>query len=566
VLVLAACGGAPSTPTEQSGSSQSVPTAASGGASSAPTAASGSAQSGATPATGAQSQPAASGLPISTDGLTLSYWVETNPNITATSKTFNDISLYKEMEKRTGVHLDFQHPPTGPNQGREQFSLMVASGQYPDIIETNWLNGYYQGGPSKALKDGIIIRLNDLIDQHAPNLKKVLDEHPDWRKQVVTDEGDLYCFPFLRGDPALLVFAGPVVRQDYFDKLSLKTPTTIDEWHAALTKIKGQDLNGNGTTDEWPFSPWKDNSFRGGFNNHAFVGAWGVTTGFYQDKGTVKFGPLQPEFKEFLATMVAWYKEGLIDPDTISFDQKAYDAKMTGGTMATGVMNVGGGIGKFMGLMQEKDPNFKLVGVPYPVLKAGETPQLGQRDNVFPGNGAAITGSNKHVEESVRLLDYAYSTEGGLLFNFGVEGLSYKMVNGYPTYTDLLMHNPDGLPVAQAMAANIRGNSSGPFVQDKRYVEQYFQLPVQQDAYKIWQQPTNEKQMPPVTPSMDESRRFAKIMGDINTRFDEVFAKVLTGAQPVDSWDTFLAEMQQLGIEEATQIQQAALERYNKRA
>lgn len=556
VLVLAACGGAPSAPGGQSGSSQSSPTASSG-----------SAQSGPTASTGSQSQPAANTLPISTNGLTLSYWVETNPNITATSKTFNDISLYKELEKRTGVRLNFQHPPTGPNQGREQFNLMIASGQYPDIIETNWLSGYYEGGPSKALKDGVIIRLNDLIDQYAPNFKKVLDDHPDWRKQVVTDEGDLYSFPFLRGDPALQVFGGAVVRGDWLEAMGVEMPTTLDEWRTLLQTIKTKDPNGNGKNDEWPFSPWYGNTLRGGFDTtHAFVGAWGITTGFYQDNGTVKYGPMQPEYKEFLSTMAQWYKEGLIDPDSVSFDQKAYDAKMTGEQLGTGIMLLGGGIGKFMGLMANKNPKFKLVGAPYPTLKKGDKPQLGQRDNVYPGQGAAITSSNKNPEESVRLLDYAYSPEGGLLYNFGVEGVSYTMVDGYPKYTDLLMKNPDGLPVAQAMAAHIRGNSSGPFVQDKRYLEQYLQLPVQQDAYKTWQQPTNEKLMPPVTPSQDESRRFAKIMGDVRTRYDEVFAKVLTGAQPVDSWDTFVAELKQLGIEEATQIQQAALERYNKRA
>ena len=127
---------------------------------------------------------------------------------------------------------------------------------------------------------------------------------------------------------------------------------------------------------------------------------------------------------------------------------------------------------------------------------------------------------------------------GRLLFNFGVEGLTYTLENGNPIYTDLIMKNPDKLPLAQSMSAHFRSNFAGPFVQDKRYIEQYFQLPEQQDAYKIWQQPTNEKLMPPVTPNQDESRKFAKVMTEVNTRYDEVFAKVLTGAQPIETWDT----------------------------
>jgi putative aldouronate transport system substrate-binding protein len=554
LVVLAACGGTTATPAAPTAAPQAAAPTAAPAAGDAPTAA---------PVAAGEA-----GLPIVSSPLTLTYWAEMNTATAATRKSFGEMTCYVEQEKRTGIHLEFQHPPTGPNQALEQFNLMIAGGNYPDVIEWNWINtSNTPGGPAKMLKDGVIIRLNDLVDQHAPNFKKVLDEHPEWRKQIVTDEGDIYAFPFLRGDPALLVYAGPVVRKDYLDKLSLQPPTTVDEWHTVLTTMKGKDLNGNGQNDDWGFTPWKDNNLRGGFNNHAFVGAWGVTTGFYQDGGAVKYGPQQPEFKEFLNTMVSWYKEGLIDPDSISFDLKALDAKVTSGQIGTAVMNVGGGIGKYMGLMKEKDPNFKIVGVPYPVLKAGEKPQLGQRDNIYPGsNSAAITSANKHVEETVKLLDYAYGEAGHMLFNFGVEGLTYTLDNGYPKFSDLIMKNPDKLPLAQSMSAHFRSNFAGPFVQDKRYIEQYFQLPEQQDAYKIWQEPTNEKQMPPVTANQDESRQFAKIMTEVNTRFDEVFAQVLSGAQPIEAWDTFVGELKQLGIDDAVAVQQAALDRYNKRA
>jgi putative aldouronate transport system substrate-binding protein len=72
--------------------------------------------------------------------------------------------------------------------------------------------------------------------------------------------------------------------------------------------------------------------------------------------------------------------------------------------------------------------------------------------------------------------------------------------------------------------------------------------------------------MPPVTPNQDESRQFAKIMTEVNTRYDEVFAQVLTGAQPIEAWDGFVEELKQIGIDDAVAVQQAALDRYNKRA
>src|SRR5260221_1036192 len=146
----------------------------------------------ATAAAGATAEPVT--LPIVTSPLSLSYWAPQSSNVIASMKTFGEIGAYKELEKRTGIHLDFQHPPLG--QDTEQFNLLAASGKYPDIVEYNWLGA--SGGPARYLRDGVIIRLNDLIDKYAPNLKAVLAKHPEWRKQIVTDEGDIYCFPVIR--------------------------------------------------------------------------------------------------------------------------------------------------------------------------------------------------------------------------------------------------------------------------------------------------------------------------------------------------------------------------------
>jgi putative aldouronate transport system substrate-binding protein len=531
------------------------------------------APAGATPAarTGAASAPVtteALTLPIVTQPLTLTYWAPMSSNVAASMKSFGEMGCYLELEKRTGIHLEFQHPPL--QQQQDQFNLMVASGKYPDIVEHDWLNSY-AGGPSKAIKDGVIVRLNDAVDRYAPNFKKLLAERPDWRKQIITDDGDIYAFPFLRSEPILLTFIGPVIRGDWLEKLGLTMPRTLDDWHTMLKVFKDQNANGKGTT--LPFSPWAG-SIPGGWNawyaagaflRHAFVGAWGITMGFYQLNGTVMFGALQPEFKDFTQTMRTWFAEGLIDPDFPSTDQSGFDAKVTSGRLGSMVALNGNGIGKYMGLV--KDPTFKLVGAPYPVLKPGDKSLLGQRDDYYPGNGSvAITSANKHLAETVKELDYGYSDAGHMLFNFGIEGVSYNLENGYPRYTPELMRNPQGLPPAQAMSRYIRGNFNGPFVQDPRYIEQYYELQAQKDALKTWLEPTADRQMPPVTPTQEESRKFASIMNDVIGKYQEVFTKAITGAEPMDAISGLPAQLRQIGIDEAIKIQQSALDRYNKRA
>ena len=221
-------------------------------------------------------------------------------NVAPTRQSFSELTCYQELKRITGVNIDFQHVPANP-QANEALNLMLASGKYPDIIETNWLS--IPGGPAKVLKDGVIMRLNEMIDTgRSPAFAKVLADHPDWRRMILTDEGDIYCYPFLRGDPGLQTFAGPYVRRDYLDKLGLDAPKTIDEWTKLFSALKGQDLNGNGNADEYPFTSWMLGEGHSGFAYpHAFVGAYGVTMGFYNEGGVVKNGLVEPAFKDFLA-------------------------------------------------------------------------------------------------------------------------------------------------------------------------------------------------------------------------------------------------------------------------
>ena len=505
-------------------------------------------------------------LPIVSEPLTLSYWAPMSSNVSATMKSFGEIGCYKELERRTGIHLGFQHPPL--NQDLEQFNLLAASGQYPDVIEYNWISNA-PGGPARFLRDGIIIRLNELIARYAPNLTKVLADHPEWRKEIVTDDGDIYAFPFIRSDVRLLVSTGLAIRQDWLDRLALQAPATLDDWHAVLRAFKERDPNGHGRSDVLPLSTWAatpdgGTGSRGAFIRYSFVGAWGTGMSWYQEQGAIRYGPLRPEFREFLATMTGWYREGLIDPDVFATTQNIFDAKMTNSLIGAASLQGGNGIGKYASLMAGKG-TFKLAPVQNPTLRPGERPQLGGQDNSYPGQGsAAITSANKHVVETVKMLDYAYGPEGSLLFNFGIEGQSYRMVNGVPTYTDLVMRDPQ-VPSAQAISRYARGNFNGPFVQDVRYITQYYELPEQKKALEIWTLPTNEKLLPPITATQDESKKFASTMADINTRFDEVFNRVWSGKAPLDEWDGFVKALPGMGIDDALRIQQVALDRYNKR-
>lgn len=498
----------------------------------------------------------ADGYPIRTEK-TLTYWAELNGNAGNIKPTFQEVPFFQEWQRRTGVKLNFIQPPA--NQAKEAINVLLASGELPDMLEYEWAS--FPGGPEKAISDGYILRLNDVIDKYAPNLKKYLQAHPEIDKQIKTDSGSYYVFPFIQGDEALLTYQGPIIRKDWLDELGLQVPVTIDDWHTVLTAFKEK----KGAAAPLSFLGVPSPLF--GIENGAFIGAFGIKKGFYQEQGQVKYGPIEPAYKSFLALFRQWYAEGLIDKNMASVDTKTLDANMISGRSGASIWNAGAGIGMWQPAVEGKWPQAKFVPAPYPVLHAGERPKFGQRVNAYTGNGGvAISSNSRNVEEAVRMLDYGYSEAGHLLFNFGIEGVSYEMKNGYPAYTDLIMRNPDRLAPAQSLAMYTRASYFGPFVQDARYLEQYYFLPEQKEAVRIWADTdAKETMMPQISKTEQESAAFSAIMQDVSTLVDEMSLKIIFGIEPLDSFDGYVAQIKGLNIDRAIEIQQAALKRYVKR-
>jgi putative aldouronate transport system substrate-binding protein len=491
----------------------------------------------------------------------LSYWAELDGDSAASMSNFSENAAYKQLEALTGTKVEFKHPGGDNAQVKEQFNLMIASGNLPDVIQTNWLT--VPRGPQNAINEGTILRLNEMIDQYAPNFKQFLTEHPEIENMIKTDDGDIYAFPFIRDNDMTKIYYGPMIRKDWLDKLQLTAPTTIAEWETVLTAFLNDDPNGNNKKDEVPFL-----IETGAVRNESLnqlVGAWGILAKFYQVDGVVKYGEIQPEYEQFIATMQEWYKKGLIDADFPAVDGKLKDAKITGDTLGTFYGFASGSIGKYMDL-QKDHPTFDLLPLVNPSLESGKNAAAGQLSPTYPGeHAAAVTTSAKNPEEVVKWLDLGYSKEGNDLFNFGIEGESYALENGTPTYTDVITNNPDGLTFKQAQARFMRTHFGGPFVQDVEAFVQQMKYPQQILALEEWAKADNQILMPVMTLTADESSKLASIMNDINTYSDEMIIKFVMDVEPMSNFSKYVSNLQSFGIEEAIKIQQTALDRYMNR-
>lgn len=484
------------------------------------------------------------------ENATLRYWMYLTSYASNVVSNMGETPMMKEAQRLTGINVEFEHPPQG--QIREKFNVMVASDNLPDIIQYNWENNY-PGGPQKAIDDRIIVDLNELKSS-APNLFKFLDENEEVRSLSTTDDGQQFAFPFVRLDMGLRVSQGVIVRKDWLDDVGLGVPETIDEWETALTAFR--DKKGATAPLSVSLADMQDGT--------SFIGAYNTMLGYYVEDGKVKHGYLEPGLKDWLITMNRWYSEKLLDQDFASLDTNIKDANILNGNSGAVVNSIGRGIGRYMNAAP--DEKYQLVGAKYPVLNKGETPKFSKLHRVVPPGYnayAAISIDCQNKELAAKFLDFGYSDEGRTLYNFGIEGESFNMIDGYPTYSEKITKNPDGLSMTEALALYTYAYDYGPTIQDVRYMEQYAATPEQKQAWETWSITEMDKRLAPALQvKVDELSEHANLDTAVVTYADEMMYKIIMGVEPVEKIDEMVAQIKARGMDRLLEMKQASYDRY----
>ena len=473
------------------------------------------------------------------DDTVLTYWMPLYTNISSLYDNFGDTLFAKELEKETGIKVKYIHPAAG--QENEALSLLIASGELPDIIEYPWYG--YSGGGHRAVKDGVIESIDGVIKENSPNYMKYLDEHKDVVKEISSDDGSIFGYELIRGSLSLGINGTAIVRSDWMKELGLEQPKTTDDIENILTQFKEKKGCSAPLT--------------GGLGSAVVLAGGNLEMRMYD--GKVDYGPLRDNFKTALQTLNRWYKKGLLDNNFISSDSKTVDSNMLNGYSGVAYGGIGGLLGKWLDA-KIGDADYGWLNIP------GD--EYAPNVNLTLSNAAAITTSCKNKALAARLLDYGYSEKGSMLYNFGTEGKSYTMKDGEPIYTDEILKNPDGLTVSQSMAINFRASTTGPFVQQEGYLKQFYGKPQQQEAWKNESAKAEEYRkrfVPNITYTDEENDEQADIMTEVSAYVKEYATKFITGSESFDNWDKFIAGMKEYKIDRAIEINQSAVDRYNKK-
>ena len=536
VLSLGACGGnggsstsseaSPSSTTEESGAA-----AESGDESQAETAETGEFQ-----------------LPIVDEPTPLSYFVADDSNAAIMTTDWNDNEFYQEMERRTGVHLEFEMVSSADYQ--TNFNLMIASGNLADMIYVG--ASYYAEGVDAAINDGYFLDLTDLVDEYMPNYEKIRTSDIQYELLSTTDSGRLGAVYELRQSKQG-PWLGLWIRQDWLDDLGLDTPVTFDDYHEVLTAFKNEKgatapliLNFSGSDGEF-------GTMSGGLN---VLNSWQL-----DETGKVNFGPYMDAWKEYVTIMHQWYTEGLIDPDFMATDERTADMAK----VVTGASGLFAALYTMPSVYEaaSEDPNMNLAPVNPPVMNEGDEGHIRLRDSYTSGN-TAISADSENWEVALRWLDYLYTEEGALLANYGVEGDTFEFnEDGEPEFTDKILANENGWTMTQPVASYLCPSAGIANWSD--WTRELAGVPEKDQAcYDVWSEFSDDWRLPSsVTLTQEESTERAALYADISTIVKEQTAQFISGALDIESnWDAYISALEASGMERAIEITQAAYDRY----
>lgn len=490
-------------------------------------------------------------LPLTEEPVTLTIWKSWANDYTP---DLNKYAIIDEIEEKTGVRLEFT--TVASSAATEKYGMLLSSGDLPDLIMHNNISGY-PGGGEKAIVDGIYVDMTDLVENYMPNYRalRLIDETT--RKMTVTDNGKMWGIFMLRSTDNMEVvpepaWCGLVIRKDWVDDLGIDMPVTIDDWHEVLTAFK------NEKGCEAPLMVGND----GVPTYDYFLSAYGVTSDFYNDNGTVKFGPIEEGYRQYLEMASQWYAEGLIDPNFISNNvgsNTPVDYIATGKAGA-GTLSWAATADTYVQDGRATDENLYLAAVKGPVLHEGEATQA-RCTSYAVQVATAMTTSCKHPEIAAMWMDYMYTRDGMQWNSYGDESC-YTYENGQYAYTDVIMNGSNGLSGQSEQFCHIFGDNVG-MVSWQRF--DLLNPAERLEARNVYESDGTSLIIPQIEMTDEEGREYNSLYTDIQTMVQEKTAAYVMGTESLDTYDAFVSTLKSLNIDRCIELKQAALDRYNAR-
>jgi putative aldouronate transport system substrate-binding protein len=321
----------------------------------------------------------------------------------------------QKIKELTGVTLEIENEiGTDPKQ---RLGIMAASGDYPDLV--------YAKGDLNLLKDaGGIVELDDLIEEHGSNIKKLFGDYLPRLKWSLDDPHIYYVGTYPVHEVSLKPAGAFWLQHAVVKELGYPEIKTLDDFEKAIKdyyaknpKIDGQDtIPITILADGWRFLISVTNP------------AWAVTGGsddgeWYVDPETYKAvrHHTREEEKEYFRWLNHMNNEGLLDPESFTQKYDQYKAKIASGRVLA-LTDAEWEISEGETALRQSGLEERMHG-PYPIVLNESTEcRVNQSPGYTGGWGVSITKSCKDPVRAIQFLDWMATEEAQILTHWGIEG------------------------------------------------------------------------------------------------------------------------------------------------
>lgn len=453
-----------------------------------------------------------------------------------------------EIQDRVNAEINFEVIPIADYQTKVSLALNTRNNA-PDVI----LYQSTKGENASLALNGAIVPISDYPDW-TPNFNARVAE---FGLQNAVDnlnlkDGKRYYLPSLFDKP--FYDGGLILREDLLTKYGLEAPKTFDDLYNVLKKFKEENPS------SYPLTILAGPRVLYRMTMPSFGisvgknGASGTNTlSWDYEKQEYFTGAISEQYREYMRFFSKLYKEGLLDPEMADpIDGDKWSQKMaTGQSFATYAYY--DQIGGVAGAATEEGFKLQMFAPLEGTAGAHHQPKSSTGAGiVFP----AKTAERADFERLVRTVDEMFfSEENAKMWALGVEGVTYTMDGENVKYMDEIVNSPDGIYKTMQLRAGA-GSDVTQLVwvnarEMTKYDENYSRINAEVAAMD-----TAIQDIPP-TPMFDDltAEEAAGLQTPLADAFEVWADAFLTGKKDVDAdWDSYVQEMQGLGIDQFCQL------------
>ncbi|WP_458126873.1 ABC transporter substrate-binding protein [Paenibacillus sp. Z3-2] len=334
----------------------------------------------------------------------------------------------KKITEKTGVSINAEFDISSGG-GNDRISLMAASGDYPDLI-------FPKGNLTRLVDAGAMVDLTDLIEEHAPNLKKIYGEHFN-RLKYSNDDPSIYWIPTNGAIDQVSFDAtnGAAIQHRVVKELGYPEIKTLNDFENVLRDFYEKHPT---TDDGQPTIPltlsadgWRRMIT---VTDPAAMSTGGPGDGEYfidPDTYEAVLHYKRPEEKEYFRWLNKMYNEGLLDKDSFVQKDDQYKSKIASGRVLS-LLDPNWGFSDAENALKSAGKDDMTYGF-YPVTLDDSFQRKDFQNIGFDGYGIGITVDCEDPVRAIKFLDWMSSEEGQVLRNWGVEGEHYNVEDGVRT-------------------------------------------------------------------------------------------------------------------------------------